>query len=98
MPGVKDGWVHRNNAVRKERLRDVLRRDPHCETKLLAGRFRFCKETVQKIKNEVHKELGIQRQRSPFLSVDEVREAMNQVCPPTGRHPWREYPRTCKLR
>lgn len=98
MPGVRDGWMHKNSAVRKERLRNVLRKDPHCETKVLAGRFSFCKETVQLIKNEVHKELGIQRQRSQFISVDEARMAMHQAGVPTARHPWREYPRTCKLR
>ena len=82
LPG--NGWYKKSKDAKKDRLRDVLRKDPHCETKILAKRFGLSKSTVLKIKKEVHKEMGIKPLNSTYITKKESRKAMPQVI-----HPWR---------
>lgn len=80
----REGWKKKNREVRKERLRAVLRKEPHLETKLLAGRFDLCAATVREIKREIHKELGIEPLNTTYITVKESRKAVREVV-----HPWR---------
>ena len=79
----REGWNKRNRETRKERLRDVLRKEPYLETKLLAERFQLSKYTVLNVKREVYKELGIEPLNSPYITLKESRAAMREVV-----HPW----------
>ena len=75
MPGVREGYVKRGNKLKRERLRNVLRKDPYCETKILSSRFGFCENIVQDERKVVLKELGLKPLNTPYLTVQEARKS-----------------------
>lgn len=82
LPG--NGWFKKDKEAKKERLREVLRKDPYVETKLLVERFGLSRATILKIRKEIYKELGIKPLNSPYITLKESRKAMPEVV-----HPWR---------
>lgn len=87
----KEGWCKRSKDAKKERLRDVIRKDPHCTTKILFKRFSLCKDTIRKIRKEILEELGIDPLNSQYITETESRKAMREVV-----HPWRPKKKTAK--
>jgi hypothetical protein len=74
MPGEVEGYVKKNNKIKRERLRNVLRKDPYCETKILSSRFGFCGNIIQDERKEILKELGLKPLNSTYVTVQEARK------------------------
>lgn len=74
MPGEREGYVRRGNKLRKERLKNFLRKDPYCETKILSRRFGFCNNVVQDERKKILKELGLEPLNTVYITVQEARK------------------------